>query len=285
MDKHFVISKIKECEAHLDNVAPLMGYDDQLIMNELIRDINNSCQVKIRGFSDLCDSYIKGAGLIVAKHINRFHSHLIRSSLIFHLVGNKKYECERVNGCEQIIWTLLGEYRDSVVFVDNSIMMEYDSAFAQLKSKRLLNPLLTLAQNPYLFSFFPQTMKMLARWKNPSMKKVVMDYFTKPELIKAQIAMSLNRICDDSDPILQREYSRWDSHGQYTVIICLRYYPSTQVLGKLIQFETLTVEEMEENLSKCCERNDRIQIKDIYSDRLLTIRKSIAEIKKKLGIL
>ena len=53
----------------------------------------------------------------------------------------------------------------------------------------------------------------------------------------------------------------------------------------VIRFETLTVEEMEENLSKCCERNDRIQIKDIYSDRLLTIRKSIAEIKKQLGIL
>lgn len=285
MDKHVVISKIKDCEAHLDNVAPLIGYDDQLIMNELIRDINNSCQVKIRGFSDLCDSYIKGAGLIVTKYINRFHSHLIRSSLIFHLVGNRKYDCERVNGCEQIIWTLLSEYYDSVVFVDNSIMMEFDSAFAQLKSKRFLNPLLTLAKNPYLFSFFPQTMKMLARWKNPSMGKIVMDYFAKPELIKAQIAMSLNRRCDDNDPVLQREYSRWDSYGQYTVISCLRYYPSTQVLDKLIQFETLTVEDMDAKLSKCYERNDRIQIKDIYSDRLLTIRKSIAEIKKQLGIL
>ena len=35
MDKHFVLSKIKDYEAHLDNVAPLMESDDQLIMNEL----------------------------------------------------------------------------------------------------------------------------------------------------------------------------------------------------------------------------------------------------------
>ena len=34
MDKHFVLSKIKDYEAHLDNVAPLMESDDQLIMNE-----------------------------------------------------------------------------------------------------------------------------------------------------------------------------------------------------------------------------------------------------------
>ena len=50
MDKHFVLSKIKDYEAHLDNVAPLMESDDQLIMNELIREINNTCHVKIRGF-------------------------------------------------------------------------------------------------------------------------------------------------------------------------------------------------------------------------------------------
>lgn len=164
MDKHFVLSKIKDYEAHLDNVAPLMESDDQLIMNELIREINNTCHVKIRGFSDLCDSYIKGAGSIIAKHINCFHSHLIRSALVFHLVGSKKHECGRVNGCEQIIWNLYNEYRNSVTFVDNSIMMEYDSAFAQLKSKKLLDQLVSLAQDPYLFSFFPQTMKMLARW-------------------------------------------------------------------------------------------------------------------------
>lgn len=67
MDKHFVLSKIKDYEAHLDNVAPLMESDDQLIMNELIREINNTCHVKIRGFSDLCDSYIKGAWLDYCK--------------------------------------------------------------------------------------------------------------------------------------------------------------------------------------------------------------------------
>lgn len=284
MDKHFVLSKIKDYEAHLDNVAPLMESDDQLIMNELICEINNTCHVKIRGFSDLCDSYIKGAGSIIAKHINCFHSHLIRSALVFHLVGRKKHECGRVNGCEQIIWNLYNEYRNSVTFVDNSIMMEYDSAFAQLKSKKLLDQLVSLAQDPYLFSFFPQTMKMLARWRDPSMEKVIMGYFANPGLVKTQIAMSLGRSADDAS-ILQREYSRWDSHGQYTVIICLRYYPSIQVLDKLTQFEALTVEDMEKSLSKCCTRNDRIWIKDVYSDRLFTIRKSIAEIKKQLNIL
>lgn len=85
MDKHFVLSKIKDYEAHLDNVAPLMESDDQLIMNELIREINNTCHVKIRGFSDLCDSYIKGAGSIIAKHINllSFASHTFRLGFPF----------------------------------------------------------------------------------------------------------------------------------------------------------------------------------------------------------
>ena len=117
-----------------------------------------------------------------------------------------------------------------------------------------------------------------------SMEKVIMGYFANPGLVKTQIAMSLGRSADDAS-ILQREYSRWDSHGQYTVIICLRYYPSIQVLDKLTQFEALTVEDMEKSLSKCCTRNDRIWIKDVYSDRLFTIRKSIAEIKKQLNIL
>ena len=116
------------------------------------------------------------------------------------------------------------------------------------------------------------------------MEKVIMGYFANPGLVKTQIAMSLGRSADDAS-ILQREYSRWDSHGQYTVIICLRYYPSIQVLDKLTHFEALTVEDMEKSLSKCCTRNDRIWIKDVYSDRLFTIRKSIAEIKKRLDIL
>lgn len=124
-------------------------------------------------------------------------------------------------------------------------------------------------------------MKMLARWRDPSMEKVIMGYFANPGLVKTQIAMSLGRSADDAS-ILQREYSRWDSHGQYTVIICLRYYPSIQVLDKLTHFEALTVEDMEKSLSKCCTRNDRIWIKDVYSDRLFTIRKSIAEIKSNL---
>ena len=53
MDKHFVLSKIKDYEAHLDNVAPLMESDDQLIMNELIREINNTCHVRFVG-SQIC---------------------------------------------------------------------------------------------------------------------------------------------------------------------------------------------------------------------------------------
>ena len=96
------------------------------------------------------------------------------------------------------------------------------------------------------------------------MEKVIMGYFADPGLVKTQIAMSLGRSADDAS-ILQREYSRWDSHGQYTVIICLRYYPSIQVLDKLTQFEALTVEDMKKSLSKCCTRNDRIWIKDIRS--------------------
>lgn len=76
------------------------------------------------------------------------------------------------------------------------------------------------------------------------MEKVIMGYFANPGLVKTQIAMSLGRSADDAS-ILQREYSRWDSHGQYTVIICLRYYPSIQGLDKLTQFEALTVEDME----------------------------------------
>ena len=282
MDKNSILARIKDHEAYLDVVDPVLLEADQMVMCQMIREINSTCHPTsmIRGFSDICDTYVKGAGEIVSKYIERFRSHSTRASLLFHLIGNRKYSCRRVDNCESIVWNLYKEYRLSSEYVNNIIQLEFDAAFAQMKSKALLDELLSIAQDPIDFCYLPKTMKMLGRWKCPEFGSVVKYYFENFNLVKEQLSNSQRFAgCCDND-LIHKILNKWESVGFYTVVICLRSFPSPEIIPMLIEWETRIEAKMQKELLDSKERNERIRIKDIYSDRLFSIRKTLAYVDK-----
>ena len=285
MDKNCIISTIKDREAILDVVTPVICESDQVIMQEMIREINASCDngMKLRGFSDASYFYVPGAGEIVARYVNRFTSHTVRASLLFHLVGNKKYSCPKIVNCESIIWNLYVQYKESPYYINDFVQLYFDDAFVKMKPKRIVTEMLSLARNPLDFCWLPGTMEMLSRRKIPSFGDLLEHYVDHPEIIHDYLKKTdiSSRFSDEES--LQKQLSRWNGQGRYTAIIGLKYYPSQRVLSKLKLLETQIDTEMKDKLSQCANREDRENIKYDYSGRLMTIRKSILHIEKELS--
>lgn len=284
MDKNNVISIIKDHEAVLDLEKPVICGSDQAIMNEMIREINLSCDssVKLRGFSDVSDLYVRGAGEIVAGYVNRFTSHIVRTALLFHLVGDRKYSCSRIENCESMIWNLYIQYKNSPCYINNSVQMDFDEAFVKMKSKKIMDEMLSLAQSPLDFCWLPRTMLMLARWKIPSVGELLEYYVDHPEVIQEQLRNSdiSGRYSDEES--IQKLLSRWNGQGRYTAIIGLKYFPSQRVVTKLKLLEAQIDAQLKEKLSAGVKGKEKISIKDDYSGRLKTIRQSISFIEKEL---
>ena len=284
MDKNSIISAIKDREAALDITDPPLSERDQKIMNEMIREINAAGGTKLRGFSDAIDHYAPGAADIVAGYVHQFASHSIRSSLLFHIVGNRTYSCKPAKNCEDILWDLYTQYRASTEFPDNVTSLEFDNAYMRVKPKKLLAEMISLAQNPVDFCWMPLTMRMLASLKIPVIGELLEHYFDHPEVIRAGLEASCTPDLYGEEE-LQRKLRRRADTGYYTAIAGLKYYPSPRIASKLRQLESQLENEMKDKLSVCQSRNEKTELKDDYSGRLDTIRKSISCIEKALSAL
>ena len=108
--------------------------------------------------------------------------------------------------------------------------MRYENAFRKLKPKRLAKELIELAHSPRDAFYLPFTMRMLASWKIPEMKDLLLSYCAEDSFSAQDVG-----IYDDRQPYfpslesMKRELT-------FTAINGLKYYPSVETMDVITAF-------------------------------------------------
>ena len=153
------------------------------------------CEINLIGYrfhylSEIEARLIPGIGEIVLKYINIFISEATRAYLIPQLVFNK------VNECDKLVLEMYMHFKKSNEYISipgasapAHIYVRYDNAFKKLKSKRIIAELLDLVVNPRDAFYLPLTTKMLASWKVPEMKEILMSYLDGSKITISEIGI------------------------------------------------------------------------------------------------
>lgn len=202
--------------------------EDRAILLKMMDAINSAKGTSIRYLAELDAFHILGAGDIIANYIDRFSSESVKAYLIPQLVLDK------VRDCDKIILRLYLQFQKSNEYLPligkpapSHIYVRYDNAFRSLKSKRIAYNLLDIVSSPRDAFYLPLTVKMLASWKMPELKKVLLTYSAPNGVSMQDVGISEN---DQSNfppfPYICREL-------KFTAINGLRYFPSDETLNAL----------------------------------------------------
>ena len=281
MDKQSILEMIKDREAQLDIEKPILTAADQALMQNMIREINEAVGGRLRGYSDLVDQYIHGAGEIVAKYIFRFEDQGTRASLLLHLVGNKTYSVKPVQDAAEIVWQLYTAYRNSEEFAVWTIRMEYYDAFARLRAKKMADRLIESVRNPLEFNALPRTVKMLAALKKPELEAILLDALADPEKMEKYLRIPAVREQFRFDQHqVEKECRRWSTTSVLKAVVGIQYYPSEMALRLLRESDARKQEEMQKKLLTCKTRTEKYDVKYDYDHIQKVVLKSIGQIEK-----
>lgn len=104
------------------------------------------------------------------------------------------------------------------------IYTRYDDAFRRLRPKKLSKDLVALAHSPRDAFYLPFTMRMLASWKLPEMKNILISYAMSDSITAQEV-----RLCDDGKEYFPPlEFIRREL--KFTAIEGLKYYPSEETI-------------------------------------------------------
>ena len=215
-------------ESEIAGKSFIYNEKDKALLNMLFRDINRITGSDFEYLAELAMTSVDGVGETVAQYIQQFESHSVRAYLLHLMVNNK------VKGCDRIILDMYKEFKASDDYISAQgkpapahIYVRYDNAFKKLKPKRLKKELLELAQNPRDFFYLPFTMRMLASWKIPEFKDLLVQYSAEDSVREQDVG--LEKGAENFFPpfsFIRREIN-------FTVIACLKYYPSKEAVGIL----------------------------------------------------
>ena len=216
-----LIESIEHEKLGLDYIYPKA---DEELLRKLLDEINHYAGTDYHYLAELDAFNIPGAGDIVAKYITEFSSEGVKGYLIPQMVSDK------IKNCDRLVFQLYMHFRLSDKYIAKPgkpapahIYVRYDDAFRKLKPKRLAKDLMELAHSPRDAFYLPFTMRMLASWKMPEMKDLLLSYCTKDSFSAYDVG-----ICDDKQQyfppleFMKRELT-------FTAIYGLKYYPSEKV--------------------------------------------------------
>lgn len=205
--------------------------EDKALLNELCKEINKCMGTDFHYLAELDTFNIPGAGEIIAKYITKFSSEGVRSYLAPQMAA------DRIKDCDKLILQLYLHFKSSDKYIAKPgetapahIYVRYDNALWQLKPKRLKKDLLQLAYNPRDVHYLPFTMRMLASWKIPEMKELLINYAKADSFTPQDVG-----IYDCEKPFyppfdfIKREVT-------FTAIDGLKYYPSVETFEILSSF-------------------------------------------------
>ncbi len=216
-----LIDSIEREKRNLDYICPKT---DRELLHDLLDEINGYAETNYHYLAELDAFHIPGAGSIVAKYITSFSSEDVKGYLIPQMVSDK------IKDCDKLVFQLYMQFRLSDEYVAKPgepapahIYVRYDNAFKTLKPKRLANDLMDLAHSPRDAFYLPFTIRMLASWKMPEMKDLLLFYCAKESFSARDVGIS-----DSEQPyfpsleFMKRELT-------FTAIYGLKYYPTEEV--------------------------------------------------------
>lgn len=218
-----LLDSIENEKASIDYRCP---EGDKKLLSDLLFEINQYAGTYLHYLAELDAFRIPGAGRIVAEYIGRFSSESVKGYLIPALVSDK------VQGCDKLILQLYLHFRSSNEYIAISgsaapahVYTRYDNAFRTLRPKRLSKELISLAHSPRDAFYLPFTMRMLASWKLPEMKDLLLSYAMSDSITAHDVG-----ICDDGKvyfpplKFIKREL-------KFTAIEGLKNYPSEETIN------------------------------------------------------
>lgn len=206
---------------------------DKAILNELIRDINEFASTDFHYLAELDAFDIKGTGQIIARYITRFNSESIKGYLIPQIVS------DRIEDCDKLVLQLYLHFKESEEYISPSdapapahIYVRYDNALKTLKPKRLKEELIKLACYPRDAFYLPFTMRMLASWKIPEIKEVLISYLDGSKITSDAVSLEQEKgIFYPSIESIKREL-------KFTALDGLKYYPTYETI-EIVKQHTL----------------------------------------------
>lgn len=203
-----------------------MGGDRTVLLN-MMATINSQKGTNFQYLAELDAFHVLGAGEIIAEYIKQFSSPSVKAYLIPQLVLDK------VKDCDKIILQMYLQFRESEEFIappgkpaPSHISVRYDNAFRSMKSKRIVDELVGVVLSPRDAFYLPLTVKMLASWKIPELKKALLVYSAPNGISKHDVGLHEDAQVFPPFSFIRREL-------RFTAIDGLRYYPSEETLCAL----------------------------------------------------
>lgn len=227
-----LIDSIEREKKGVDYIYPKA---DQKLLHILLDEINSYTDTNFHYLAELDAFNIPGAGSIVAKYITEFSSEGIKGYLISQMVS------DRIKDCDKLVFQLYMRFRTSDEYIAEPekpapahIYARYDNAFKSLKPKRLAKDLIKLAHSPRDAFYLPFTMRMLASWRLPEMKDLLLSYSAKDSFSAQDVG-----IYDNGQQFFPPlEFMRRELI--FTAIEGLKYYPSADVKEIITSFANST---------------------------------------------
>lgn len=216
-----LIDNIEREQKGLDYICPKA---DRELLHKLLDEINIYTGTNYHYLAELDAFNISGAGSIVAKYITEFSSEGIKGYLIPQMVSDK------IKDCDKLVFQLYMHFRLSEEYIAKPgepapahIYVRYDNAFKNLKPKRLAETLVELAHNPRDAFHLPLTMRMLASWKLPEMKNLLLSYAVNDSISAQDVGIH------DGEQLYFPSVESIKRELIFTAINGLKYYPSAEV--------------------------------------------------------
>ena len=209
--------------------------EDKKLLRKLLREINRYAGTHFHYLAELDAFRIQGAGSIVAEYITEFSSESVKGFLIPKMVSDK------IKDCDKLVYQLYMQFKASDEYIAKPgepapahIYVAYDNAFRRLKPKKLKKELVELAHNPRDSFYLPLTMRMLASWKIPEMKDILLSYVSENPFSAQDVG-----IYDSEKPYFP-PYEGMRRQLIFRAIHGLRYYPSAEAMDVITSFTTST---------------------------------------------
>lgn len=197
---------------------------DKQILLELFNEINEYTGASIQYLSEIDLFKLDGTGEILSRYVTKFSSESVKCYLIPQIVS------DRIKDCDRLILQLYLQFKASDEYISlpgnpapTHIYVRYDNAFKALKSKRIKNNLIELVSCPRDAFYLPLTVKMLASWRVPELKSLLITYSSENNITAHDIGLM------ESEEEYFPPLSFIKRELRFTAIESLKYYPSLEI--------------------------------------------------------
>lgn len=200
-------------EDEKNGIGYVYSEEDGKILKQIFSELNNrlSTNYHYQYLAELSCLNIVGAGEIYAKYIKSISSQIVRAYLVHQIVS------DRVSDVDKLILDLYISFKNSDDYTASPYFPSetYDNAFRRLKPKRLKKELTELVKNPKDAYLMPFTVRMLASWKIPEIRDLLMLFLNSENISAKNVGIEEN---DYSRLSFARRQLKFDA------IYGLRYY-------------------------------------------------------------